>query len=65
LGFDVIHLNPPLRVKIKTRLVHDEDDRRVAVPPQFACIHEEKGALCDRQLSAHAVTGNPVTVYLT
>jgi hypothetical protein len=47
-------------VKTKTRLVHHEDDRRVAVPPQFAIIH---GALCDWLLPVHAVTGNPVPFY--
>jgi|SRR5215213_4130609 len=44
--------------KIKTRLVPDEDDKRVAVPPQFA-----EGALCDWPSPVYAVTGKPVTVY--
>jgi hypothetical protein len=50
--------------KTKTRLVHHEDDKRVAVPPQFAFIHQDKSALCDRPTSVFAVTGNPVPVYL-
>jgi len=47
--------------KTKTRLVRHEDDKRVAVPPQFAVLY---GALCNRLQSVHAVTGNPVPVYL-
>jgi hypothetical protein len=46
--------------KTKTRLVHREDDKRVAVPPQFSLAT----ALCDRPSSVYAVTGNPVPVYL-
>jgi hypothetical protein len=57
--------------KTKTRLVQYEDDRRVAVPPQFVFHHQGhegaqrgKNALCDWLAPAYAVTGIPVTVYL-
>jgi hypothetical protein len=60
--------------KTKTRLVHAEDDRRAAVPPQFAELHHKGpqgaprflfSALCDWLSPVHAVTGIPVTVYLS
>jgi hypothetical protein len=55
----------------KTRLVHDEDDRRVAVPPQFVFLTTKgtkytkvkKNALCNWLSPVYAITGIPVTVY--
>ena len=63
LGFDTSlrDYSTTGQIKTKTRLVHYEDDKRVAVPPQFAVFF---GALYDRLISVYAVTGNPVPVYL-
>src|SRR5690349_15104473 len=55
--------NLQVALKTKTRLVQDEDDRRAAVPPQFADLLFLISALCDWQTPVHAVTGIPVLVY--
>src|SRR5512134_582489 len=65
----LISIGPPKskqQPKNKTRLVQHEDDRRVAVPPQFVDYSPLRfviSALCDWLSPAYAVTGNPVAVY--